>query len=100
MTLKEKESFIINHYGVLPQLKYFYSEIFELTEAIINQQWLESEFHKEAINEGREHIAEEIADVQMMLNQFKEFYSVSDIVIDSTMNLKANRQIERIKNNE
>ena len=30
---------IINHYGVLPQLKYFQSEVFELNEAILNYEY-------------------------------------------------------------
>lgn len=29
---------IINHYGVIPQLKYFQSEVFELNEAIISAE--------------------------------------------------------------
>lgn len=29
---------IINHYGVMPQLKYFQSEVFELNEAIIKYE--------------------------------------------------------------
>ena len=34
--MNEKELKVITHYGVLPQLKYFQSEVFELSEAIIN----------------------------------------------------------------
>ena len=33
---KEKLLKIINTYGVIPQLKYFQSEVFELNESIIN----------------------------------------------------------------
>lgn len=89
MNLEEKEKAIIEHYGVLHQLKYFYSEIFELSEAIINY---------EIVGLGIAHITEEIADVQMMLNQFKKYYDISDISIDMVMNEKANRQLERINN--
>ena len=32
--MNEKLLKIINHYGVMPQLKYFQSEVFELNEAI------------------------------------------------------------------
>ena len=92
MTLEDKEKTIIEHYGVLPQLKYFYSEIFELTEAIINYETTET---------GIAQIVEEIGDVQMMLNQFKRYYGISDITIDMLRNKKANRQLGRIeKENE
>lgn len=101
MKLKEKELKIINHYGVMPQLKHFQSEIFELNEAIIQYEIMKKvDKLSKYIPMGYSHIIEEIADVQMMLNQLKEFYSISEISIDVVMNEKANRQIERIKNNE
>lgn len=31
---------IVNHYGLMKQLKYIHSEYFELDEAIINGEWL------------------------------------------------------------
>ena len=51
--MKENLLKIINHYGVMPQLKYFQSEVFELNESI---------FEKEKIGaypgvEEREHIS-------------------------------------------
>ena len=82
--MKEKLLKIIEHYGVMPQLKYFQSEIFELNEAIIK-------------NEDIYDIAQEIADVQVMLNQFKEYYEITDEQIEGIMNYKINRQLERIK---
>lgn len=98
MTLDEKENAIIENYGVLHQLKYFYSEIFELTEAIINYELF---MYIDRLNKqlpiSYNHLCEEIADVQLMLNQFKRFYNISDITIDAIMNEKANRQLERIK---
>lgn len=100
MTLEEKEKQIINHYGVLPQLKYFQSEVFELNEAILEYDHFYKNTGKAMTyyNMSTEHIAEEIADVQLMLNQFKEYYSISNITIDRIMNEKANRQLERIIN--
>ena len=41
--MKDKLLQIINHYGIMPQLKYIHSEYFELDEAIMdyeNYQWL------------------------------------------------------------
>ena len=91
---KEELLKIINTYGVMPQLKYFQSEVFELNEAI---------FEKEKIGaypgiEERKHIAEEIADVLVMLNQFKEYYGITDEEITNNMQLKIKRQLERIEN--
>jgi len=85
---------IINHYGVIPQLKYFQSEVFELNEAI---------FEKEKIGaypgiEERNHIAEEIADVCVMLRQFMEYYGINQDEITEIMEYKLKRQLDRIKN--
>lgn len=83
---------IINHYGVIPQLKYFQSEVFELNEAIIRAE------NKFEPIQDIDHIAEEIADVEVMLLQFKEYYHIDDIDILKIMNGKINRQLERLKN--
>ena len=101
--MKEDVLKIINRYGVMPQLKYFQSEIFELTEAIFQY-----EAQKEAcenigcsrihIDKCREHIAEEIADVMVMLKQFQMYYKISRDEIRDVMKYKIERQLERIKN--
>ena len=93
MEEKEKYLKIINNYGVIPQLKYFQSEVFELNEAIITQELDESGFGC-----GVEHIAEEIADCLVMIRQFKEYYGISDNDIKNIMDYKVDRQIERIRN--
>lgn len=93
--MKEQLKEIINHYGVMKQLKYFQSEVFELNEAIINAEYLPFQDKKD-IN----HIAEEIADVEVMLNQFKEYYHIDGNDIMEVMKEKVERQLERIKNEE
>ena len=90
--MEEKLLEIINHYGVMPQLKYFQSEVFELNEAIIR--------HDENCypnDEANKYIAEEIADVEVMLLQFKEYYHIDGKQILEIMNKKIDRQLERIK---
>lgn len=87
---------IINTYGVIPQLKYFQSEVFELNEAVINNEWLKSERGTECIN----HIAEEIADVTVMLKQFQYYYGIENEMIKNIMDYKIKRQLERIKQND
>lgn len=99
--MKKKLLEIINHYGVMPQLKYFQSEVFELNEAIIRERELYDNggsfnYHKELL----EHIAEEIADVMVMLEQIKFYYDIEDMDIKEIMLKKINRQIERIRKEE
>ena len=93
---------IISFYGVIPQLKYFQSEVFELNEAII---FYESQITScdEIADEGyikmmKDHIKEEIADVMVMLKQFQYFYEITDKNIEDIMKQKISRQLERIEN--
>ena len=86
--MEEKLLKIINTYEVMPQLKYFQSEVFELNEAIILEQYGEDTV---------EHIAEEIADVTVMLKQFQHYYGISDEEIEEVMKQKIERQLKRIE---
>ena len=100
--MEEKLKSIINHYGVTPQLKHFQSEVWELNEAIFQY-----ESQKEAcenigcsrihIDKCKEHIAEEIADVMVMLEQFKLYYGITSEEITKIFWSKVDRQLERIK---
>lgn len=93
--MDEKLLKIINHYRVLPQLKYFQSEVYELNESIIQYEY-------ESMNllggGNKERIANEIADVTVMLLQFKEFYHIDGKEILKIMNEKIERQLKRIEN--
>ena len=62
MTLEEKEKAIINNYGLMEQLKYWFTEIAELTIAITKYQYGVG---------SKEEVVDEIGDVDMMLNQFR-----------------------------
>lgn len=98
--MKEDLLKIINTYGVLPQLKYFQSEVFELNEAIITHELKKSVEYEIPLTEIigiREHIAEEIADVMVMLEQFKLYYDISSEEITEIFWSKVNRQLNRIK---
>lgn len=101
---KEKLLKIINTYGLLPQLKYFQSEVFELNEAIIEREthW-NYDTEVQNIKQYDRHIAEEIADVMVMLEQFKLYYGISSEDITKIFWEKVDRQIGRIeesKNND
>ena len=84
---------IINNYGIDNQLKYIQSEYFELTEAIINHEWLESERGLTSTY----FIAEELADVMVMLKQFQYYYGIEDSEIEKIMLEKIQRQLKRIE---
>ena len=93
--MKDKLLKIINHYDVNHQLKYFQSEIFELNEAIMMY-----EFEEEGGNyyiSYKEHIAEKIADVMVMLEQFRYHYGIKNETIERIMEEKIDRQLQRIE---
>ena len=92
---------IINHYGVNAQQHQFAEEVFELQEAITKHELKESISYEIPLNElvdTKEHIAEEIADVMVLLNQFKAYYNISNETVLVFMRGKVDRQLERIKN--
>lgn len=101
--MKENLLKIINHYGVNAQQRQFAEEVFELQEAIY--QYIAQ---KEAcenigcstihVDKCKEHIAEEIADVAVMIKQFQYYYGIDNEFIVTLMRGKVNRQLERIKN--
>ena len=89
--VNEKLKKIINTYGVTNQLKYFQSEVYELTEALLESVITKSPWI------GTDHIAEEIADVMVMLKQFQLYYCIKDEEIEGIMKFKIDRQIGRIE---
>ena len=95
--MKENLLQIINHYGIKSQQRKLQEEVFELQEAIINAE------NNRLIGISRkpselaiEHIAEEIADCYVMLNQFQLYYGIENKQIEETMKFKIDRQLERI----
>ncbi len=84
MEYEDKIAWIMKHYGMDNQLKHFHSEVYELIEAINK-------------NDDTAHIAEEIADVFVMLEQFINYYNIKYSDIQSIMRVKADRQINRIR---
>lgn len=96
--MKEDLLKIIEHYGVLKQLKYFQTEVFELNEAIINAEnnryiGICRKPCETAVN----HIAEEIADVMVMLGQFINYYGIKNKDIKKFIDYKIKRQLRRIE---
>ena len=85
--LKRDIYFIADHYGTLGQLNKTKEECQELIEAIIG--YLIGQ-------DGRAHIAEEIADVRVMLMQL-EFLLDIEPEVEGMMRYKVDRQIKRIE---
>lgn len=96
MGMKEDLLKIINHYGVNKQLKYIHSEYFELDEAIINYEQ-DDYYDIEEETNLKQHIAEEIADIMVMLKQFQYYYGLEDSTIEMIMDRKTSRQLKRIE---
>ena len=97
--MKDKLLKIIEHYGVMNQLKYFQSEVFELNEAIIRDEedcdW--GMGNKELVEFNKNNIEEEIADVLVMLKQFQLYYGIDSEQIKKIMNEKIDRQLDRME---
>lgn len=101
--MKEDLLKIINHYGVMSQLKYFQSEVFELNEAVIKAEDYMPKPTDSSMKLASnlishiENIAGEIADCYVMLEQFRQYYGISNDVIKKIMLFKIKRQLERIE---
>ena len=97
--MTEKLLKIISHYGVNAQQRQLAEEVFELQEAIIKAECNRCiGVVRKPCDECINHIAEEIADVMIMLKQFRVYYNISDKTINTIMRKKIQRQLERIKN--
>lgn len=88
---------IINYNGVIPQLKHFNSEVFELNEAIIKEEakrnYMDTMFYKE-------HITEEIVDCLHMLFQFIVYYEIPNEDIEKGLLYKNKRTLTKVRNGE
>lgn len=98
--MKENLLKIINHYGLMKQLKYIHSEYFELDEAILNYENYEDlvDIEEGTKNSLKNDIIGEIADIMVMLRQIQYYYGISDEDIEVVMNYKIGRQLDRIRN--
>ena len=95
--MEEKLLKIINHYGVNNQQRKLQEEVFELNEAIITCECDEYNYYEEVEKSNKKHIAEEIADVMVMLEQFKLYYDISSEEITNIFWSKVDRQLKRIE---
>lgn len=94
--MEDKLLQIINHYGVNNQLRKFNEEAFELQEAIFYYENDECNCYDEVFKNNKKHITEELADVMVMLMQFKEYYNIDGKEIMNIIEYKIDRQLSRI----
>lgn len=80
---------ICQHYGIRKQLKKLSEEVFELQEAVIDNEW--------DVDGNTDHIAEELADVMVLWEQIRLHYDVPSQVVRGIMKEKIERQLKRIK---
>lgn len=85
---KRKLLFLIDHYGTKKQQDIAIEELAELKKAIIK-------YRREPSDKTKEAVIEEIADVQVMLEQLKMIFSCRS-KIDEIMDAKIDRQIKRV----
>ena len=86
--IERKLLFLINHYGTKKQQDIAIEELAELQKAIIK-------YRREPSDKTKEAVVEEIADVQVMLEQLKMIFSCRS-KIDAIMDAKIDRQIKRV----
>ena len=99
--MKEDLLKLIQHYGVNAQQRQLTEEVFELQEAITTHELKESVSYEIPLTDligTKEHIAEEIADVTVMLKQFQYYYGIENEFVLALIKGKVDRQLERIKN--
>lgn len=90
--LKDVEVF--KYHGWREQCKHIISEVYELTEAVHDY---ELETNPASIIKAWNNICEEIADVEFMLNQFKEKFLTKPENLDAWKDYKRKRESKRIK---
>lgn len=84
---------IADHYGYTAQKDMAIEEMAELTQALIKDTRAKTDDEKE---KAYEHIVEEIADVEIMLEQLKWLLSCQ-FAVEDAKNMKIARQLERIE---
>ena len=86
---------IIEHFGVNNQQRKLNEEVFELNEAIFEYEYEDYKFENDTVL--KKHIAEEIVDVMILLEQFYYYYRLDEKTLLKIEENKINRTLERIK---
>lgn len=100
--MKEKLEKIIKTYGVNMQQRKFVEEVFELEEAItiFEKDIVDNILNPTLLEKDIKHLVEEIADVLVLLEQFRVYYNIDLTELKEIARYKINRQILRIEEAE
>ena len=85
MIKKDLET-ICQQYGIRKQIKKLSEEVFELQEAIIDNEW--------DVEGNTDHVAEELADVMVLWEQIRLHYDVPIQVVQGIMKEKIERHLK------
>lgn len=97
--MEEKLKSIINYYGPRHQLKKLTEETFEFIEEVLDIVIrMEEPNSIITFKHDIEHVTEEIADIENILEQFKAALILDAEKIKQYKEYKVNRQLERIEN--
>jgi hypothetical protein len=81
---------VFEYHGYREQCKHITGEMYELTEAI-------HDYENNKNLKNWNHICEEVADIEFMLNQIKENYVIARNNSEAWLNYKRQREVKRIK---
>jgi NTP pyrophosphatase (non-canonical NTP hydrolase) len=101
VTTNQKIRYIANHYGYESQSRQCIEELAELIQAInkfsrIGENIAKTGKAKELL-EAENHVAEEIADVEIMIAQLQELLGIDDERVMGIVDMKLDREIMRIR---
>lgn len=85
----EKLEKICQHYGIRKQIKKLSEEVFELQEAVIDNEW--------DVDGNTDHIAEELADVMVLWAQITLHYDIPTQTVQGIMEEKVERQLNELR---
>ena len=89
MTREELYSIAINVYGAEAQINQGIEEMAELIQAV-------NKFRRKPGKETMQGVVEEIADVEIMLDQYKQIYGITETEIDLLKKQKLDRLAARL----
>ena len=96
--MKEKIKRIANHYGLAKQQRQLAEECAELIQATSKYMRFQEESYALTVDwTYLQNVIEEIADVEIMLEQMKVLLNLSDETVEGVKNIKVNRELARIK---
>lgn len=96
--MKNKIKRIANHYGLAKQQRQLAEECGELIQATSKYMRFQEESYALTVDwTYLQNVIEEIADVEVMLDEMKHLLNINSEAIEAIKEKKVNRQLERIE---